>query len=116
MLRPYKKLAKDSLKRARLSCMSWKCIMFASRSAMASDSSAKAGSNVLRGNGVSPSPAERAESRKDDRDEGRSGVVGRDVRVLELGRRFPVVSWSICAACFDQTGREGGLTCAVASR
>ncbi|KAH6989451.1 hypothetical protein BKA56DRAFT_575809 [Ilyonectria sp. MPI-CAGE-AT-0026] len=86
MLRPYRKLANDSLKRARLSCMTWKCIMLTSRSAMASDSSAKAGSNAFRGNGASPSPALRAESRKEERDEGRSGVVGRDVRERELER------------------------------
>ncbi|KAH8670473.1 hypothetical protein BGZ61DRAFT_459437 [Ilyonectria robusta] len=86
MLRPYRKLANDSLKRARLSCMTWKCIMLTSRSAMASESSAKAGSNAFRGNGASPSPALRAESRKEERDEGRSGVVGRDVRERELER------------------------------
>lgn len=53
---------------------------------MASDSSAKAGSKALRGKGASPSPALRAESRNDDRDEGRSGVVGREVWERELGR------------------------------
>lgn len=74
------KLAKLSLNRARLSCMIWKCIMLASRSAMASDSSAKAGSNVLRGNGASPETLSRADSRKEDLEEGRKGVVGRDVR------------------------------------
>lgn len=58
--------------------------MLASRSAIASDNSANAGSNVLRGNGASPPPALRAESRKDERDDGRRGVVGRDVWDLEL--------------------------------
>lgn len=86
MFKPYRKLAKSSLKRARLSCMSWKCIMLASRSAMASDSSAKAGSKVLSGKEASSSPALRAELRNEDRDDGRRGVVGRDVCVLELGR------------------------------
>lgn len=86
MFRPYRKLAKDSLNRARLSCISWKCIMLASKSATASDSSPKAGSNSFKGNEPSPSPALRAESRKEDRDDGRSGVVGRELRVLELGR------------------------------
>lgn len=63
----------------------------ASRSAIASDSSAKAGSKALRGNAASAS-APRAESRKDDREDGRSGVVGRrgvvgrEVRLRELGR------------------------------
>lgn len=54
---------------------------------MASESSANAGSKVLRGNEPSPSPAPRAESRKEDREDGRSGVVGREVRERELGRR-----------------------------
>ena len=83
---PYRKLEKDSVKRERLSCMSWKCIMLASRSAMASDSSAKAGSNALSGNDASVPPALRAESRNDEREEGRRGVVGREVRDLELER------------------------------
>jgi hypothetical protein len=86
MFRPYRKLAKSSLKRARLSCINWKCIMLASRSAMASESSAKAGSNVLSGNGASSLTLFRAESRKEDREEGLSGVVGRDVRVREPDR------------------------------
>lgn len=60
--------------------------MFASRSAMASDSSPKAGSNALRGKELASPPALRAESRNDDRDEGRRGVVGRGVRVRELER------------------------------
>ena len=53
---------------------------------MASDSSAKAGSKVFSGNGASPETLSRADSRKEERDEGRSGVVGRDVRVLEPER------------------------------
>ena len=53
---------------------------------MASDSSANAGSNAFNGNGASWSPAPRAESRKEDRDEGRRGVVGLDVRERELER------------------------------
>lgn len=87
MFNPYRKLAKLSLNRDRLSCMSWKCIILASRSATASDSSAKAGSNVFRGNGSPPPTVRCAESRKDERDEGRSGVVGRETeRVRELDR------------------------------
>lgn len=58
---------------------------------MASESSANAGSKALRGNGASPSPASRADSLKEPREDGRSGVVGRGVRLLELGR-FEVVS------------------------
>ena len=53
---------------------------------MASDSSAKAGSKVLRGNGASPETLLRAESRNEERDDGRSGVVGLDVRVLDVDR------------------------------
>lgn len=53
---------------------------------MASESSAKAGSNAFRGNGASWCLALRAESRKEDRDEGRRGVVGLDVREREFGR------------------------------
>jgi len=87
MLSPYKKLAKSSLNRAKLSCMSWKCIMLASRSVTASASSAKAGSKALSGNGSPPPLMLRcADSRKDERDEGRSGVVGRE-REVERGLR-----------------------------
>lgn len=53
---------------------------------MASESSAKAGSNAFNGKGESWSPAPRAESRNEDRDEGLRGVVGRDVRERELER------------------------------
>lgn len=49
MFRPYKKAAKLSLKRASDSCISCRCIMFASRSAMLSLSSAKPGSSVSSG-------------------------------------------------------------------
>lgn len=60
--------------------------MLASRSTMASDSSANAGSNALSGKAASPWTLSRADSRKEDREEGRSGVVGRDVRVWEVER------------------------------
>lgn len=61
--------------------------MFASRSATASDSSEKAGSKVLSGK-EGPSPwLLRAESRNEERDEGRSGVVGRE-REVERARRW----------------------------
>lgn len=94
MFSPYRKLAKLSLNRARLSCISWKCIMLASRSATASDSSAKAGSKAFRGNGSEPPSTLRlAESRNEEREEGRRGVVGRDVRVLEL-ERLALLSWA----------------------
>ncbi|KAM3070126.1 hypothetical protein ACMFMF_008479 [Clarireedia jacksonii] len=55
---------------------------FASKSAMESDNSAKAGSKASRGALDRPSEAFFAESWREDLDEGRSGVVGR-----ERGRR-----------------------------
>lgn len=86
MFSPYRKLAKDSVNRASDSCMSWKCIMLASKSARPSESSAKAGSNAFSGKDASFSAAPRADWRNEERDEGRSGVVGRDVRERESER------------------------------
>lgn len=70
---------------------------------MASDSSAKAGSNVLRGNGSPPWTLSLADSRKDDREEGRSGVVGRDVWEREVGR-FALDSWESAMVTSSGTG------------
>lgn len=54
---------------------------------MASESSAKDGSKTFKGNASAPPLVlARADSTKDERDEGRSGVVGREVRVRELDR------------------------------
>lgn len=105
MLRPYRKLAKLSLKRARLSCISWKCIMFASRSAMASASSPKCGSKALSGKGASLLAL--AESRKEDRDEGRRGVVGRDALFRDVERFLScdMVLW--CGWCCRYVGLFG---------
>lgn len=80
--------------------------MLASRSATASDSSANAGSNVLSGNDdgsppsrpLPPSTLRFADSRNDERDDGRSGVVGRDVRVREREREFDRFAALSCAA------------------
>lgn len=83
MFIPYRKLAKLSLNRERLSCISCKCMKFASRSAIESDSSAKAGSRDSRGNsdedppGVKPCP-----SRNEVRELERRGVVGREERLV----------------------------------
>lgn len=57
----------------------------ASKSAIESDSSANAGSNDSRGASAAPIILDLPDSRKEDRDEGRKGVVGRDVgrRLLE---------------------------------
>lgn len=88
MFRPYKKLAKLSLKRARLSCIHCKCMKLASKSAIESDSSAKDGSNDSRGAWDGPPMLDLPDSRKDEREDGRNGVVGRDVglRLLEPDR------------------------------
>lgn len=104
---PYKNPAKLSLNRARLSCISCTCIQFASKSAMASASSATAGSRASSGKtppapAAAPPPAVAGdrpptpplamprevlpgvmgaggcEARRDVREEGRSGVVGRE--------------------------------------
>jgi hypothetical protein len=85
MFKPYRKLAKLSLNLAKLSCINCKCIKFASRSAIESDNSAKAGSNDSRGASDAPIPLDLPDSLSDDREEGRRGVVGRDVgrRLLE---------------------------------
>jgi hypothetical protein len=71
----------------------------ASRSATASESSAKAGSNVLSGNEArSPCTLLRAESRNEERDEGRRGVVGRE-REVERARRWELSSCAILGVC-----------------
>lgn len=59
--------------------------MLASKSATASESSANAGSKVFRGKGSLPSTLRWADSRNEEREEGRRGVVGRD-RDVERGR------------------------------
>src|SRR5277367_2883062 len=81
MFKPYKKLAKLSLNLAKLSCINCKCMKLASKSAIESDSSANAGSNDSRGASDAPMRLDLPDSR----DEGRKGVVGRDVgrRLLE---------------------------------
>ncbi len=81
---PYRKLAKHSLKRARLSCISCICMKLASRSAMLSDSSAKAGSKDEIGVDAAeyePCVGVR-EERSELRDGGRRGVVGSGGGVL----------------------------------
>jgi len=75
---PYKKLAKFSLNLAKLSCINCRCIKFASKSAIESDNSAKAGSKASRGASDAPPMLALPDSRKEDREEGRKGVVGRE--------------------------------------
>lgn len=53
---------------------------------MASDSSAKAGSKALRGNEGPLLAIALADSRKEERDEGRRGVVGRETLVRDVER------------------------------
>lgn len=71
---PYKKAAKFSENRARLSCISWRCMKLASRSAIESLSSAKAGSSDSRGEATFR--LREVESRREVRLGGRRGVVG----------------------------------------
>lgn len=64
---------------------------------MASESSAKAGSNALSGkDALSPWTLDRADSRNEEREEGRRGVVGL-LRDVERGRRslLPCLSLSL---------------------
>ena len=76
---PYKKLAKFSLNLAKLSCINCKCMKLASKSAIESDNSAKAGSKDSRGASDAPPRLTFPDSRSDDLEDGRKGVVGRDI-------------------------------------
>ena len=111
MFMPYRKLAKLSLNRLRLSCMSCKCIRFASRSAIESDSSANAGSSDSRGKAEMPDLGVNVWlSRNEVREVGRRGVEGREgglIRDAEV-ERF-VVDWSIEQNNTEQEGYE--LSC-----
>jgi len=88
MFMPYKNAPKFSLNLPRLSFNSCKCMKLASKSAMLSLSSAKAGSKEDSGNSVPDSEALPAlgvvcDARKLVRDGGRNGVVGREGKVPE---------------------------------
>jgi len=83
---PYKKLAKFSLNLAKLSCINCICMKLASKSAIESDSSAKAGSKDSKGASEAPATLDLPDSRREEREEGRRGVVGR-----ERGLRLPDV-------------------------
>jgi hypothetical protein len=82
---PYRKLAKLSPNRLRLSCMSCKCIRFASRSAIESLSSANCGSRCSKPVGI-VSFGSAVDARKEEREEARRGVVGRDMGERERVR------------------------------
>lgn len=86
IFKPYRKLPNDSVNRSKLSCISWKCIKLASRSAMPSASSANEFSKILSGNADSDKLPPYEDSRKDDCDVARSGVVGRGVRARGVVR------------------------------
>ncbi|CAL3971694.1 unnamed protein product [Diplocarpon coronariae] len=86
MFNPYKKLAKFSEKRERLSFRTCMFMKLSSKSAIESDSSANEGSNASRGAYDAPPMLAFPDSRKDEREEGRRGVVGR-----EIGLRVPEV-------------------------
>lgn len=101
IFKPYKKLAKLSLKRAKLSCISCKSIMFASRLAIESESSANWGSNCSRG-AVEAAWCWVLEERREEREEGRRGVVGRERERVPEGMvaeedMFLFVSDGVCS-------------------
>ena len=87
---PYKKLAKLSLNLLRLSCINCRCMKLASKSAMESDNSAKAGSSESSGKAAFPDLGVKDWlSRSEVRELGRKGVEGRDggfARVTEVER------------------------------
>ena len=92
---PYRKLAKLSLNLDRLSCISCRCMKFASRSAIESESSANAGSRICSGKDDEPSVLPWPWlSRRDVREPGRRGVVGREEgagRELDLFTEVPSI-------------------------
>jgi len=97
MFRPYKKLAKFSLNLAKLSCINCKCMKLASKSAIESDSSAKAGSNASRAASDVPPTLALLDSLREDREDGRSGVVGRErgLRLPEVDRLMLLPAWGV---------------------
>ena len=83
MFIPYKKLAKLSLNLLKLSCINCRCMKLASRSAIESESSAKAGSRESRGNAEEPILGVKVWlSRRDVRELDRRGVEGREGGLL----------------------------------
>lgn len=86
MFIPYKNPAKLSENRLSDSCMSWRCMKFASKSAIPSLNSANWASNAS--SGLYAAAVEACcELRSEFRDEGRRGVVGLEgIRVREADR------------------------------
>jgi hypothetical protein len=114
MFMPYRNAPKHSLKRFRLSWRSWRCIMFASRSAMPSASSPNAGSRASRGTAEEEKVEEVVgvvvEARRLVRECGRRGVVGREGRLLRVrdaerardgGAEVGVVEVIVCCFCLS---------------
>lgn len=78
MFMPYRKPAKLSEKRAKLSCINCSCMKFCSKSAMASLSSANPSWSPSSALPEDAAPRPRCTlSRNDDLEDGRRGVVGR---------------------------------------
>ncbi|EEP80576.1 conserved hypothetical protein [Uncinocarpus reesii 1704] len=105
---PYKKLAKLSLNRDRLSCKSWRCMKLASRSAIESENSANCGSSELIAGcsvcvpvGLPPKLC----SRREDLELGRRGVVGR-----EEGSGRDVERWLFGSMATSLKGRKYNTT------
>jgi hypothetical protein len=95
---PYKKLAKFSLNLAKLSCINCICMKLASKSAIESDSSAKAGSKDSKGASEAPATLDfLPDSRRDERDDGRRGVVGRErgLRLPDVERFTLLPAWGV---------------------
>ena len=71
------------------------CMKLASKSAIESDNSAKEGSKASRGSSEAPLREALPDSRREEREEGRRGVVGR-----ESGRRVPDVERGLLLAAW----------------
>ena len=98
MFIPYRKPAKLSEKRARLSCISCNCRKFCSRSAIASLNSANPSCSPS--SALPDAEAARPrwdESRKEEREEARRGVVGRDRGDLLRGRSRGCCGSHLCS-------------------
>lgn len=78
----------------------------ASKSAIESESSAKEGSNASRGTSEAPLRDALPDSRSEEREDGRRGVVGRDIgrRVAEVERWLLLPAWGVVDE--DMIGRE----------
>lgn len=87
--------------------MTCKCMKFASKSAIESESSANAGSKTSKGTEDAP-VLERADTPREEREEGRRGVVGRDMgpRDPEVGRLALLLARGVVDAIVFCGGRN----------